>query len=70
VVDDNSDAREIYQNYLEDFSFEVATASSGQNAIEELERISQLEHEKPYSLIMMDWNMPGMNGIEASSRIS
>ncbi len=69
VVDDNSDAREIFQSYLENFSFKVTTAASGQEAIKELERNAQLENEKPYDLILMDWKMPGMDGIETSKNI-
>jgi CheY-like chemotaxis protein len=69
VVDDNSDAREIFQSYLENFSFKVTTAASGQEAIKELEQNSQLKDEKPYDLILIDWKMPGMDGIETSKNI-
>ncbi|MBT4513456.1 MAG: response regulator, partial [Chloroflexi bacterium] len=69
VVDDNSDAREILQSYLEDFSFNITTAASGQEAVKELDRIALLKDEKPYDLILMDWNMPGMDGIETSKTI-
>jgi two-component system, sensor histidine kinase and response regulator len=69
VVDDNSDAREIFQSYLENFSFEVVTATSGEEALKELEGKVQLESEKPYELILMDWKMPGMDGLETSRKI-
>jgi CheY-like chemotaxis protein/HPt (histidine-containing phosphotransfer) domain-containing protein len=66
VVDDNATSREILQDILESFSFEVYLSASGKEALEEIERADQ---EKPFELVIMDWKMPGMDGIEASRRI-
>ncbi|MDO6677044.1 transporter substrate-binding domain-containing protein [Shewanella sp. 4_MG-2023] len=69
VVDDNDNAREILKELLESFSFEVETAVSGAQAIEMLSVINNMEDERPYQLVLMDWQMPKMNGIEASRSI-
>jgi CheY-like chemotaxis protein len=66
VVDDNATSRSILQEMLESFSFEVSLASSGEEGITELEAASK---DKPFELVIMDWKMPGMDGIEASRRI-
>ncbi len=66
VVDDNAISREILQEMLESFSFEVSVAASGAEGIAELEGAGQ---DKPFELVVMDWKMPGMDGIEASKRI-
>ena len=66
VVDDNATSREILQDILESFSFEVLLAASGQDALEEIERADKVS---PFELVIMDWKMPGMDGIEASRRI-
>jgi PAS domain S-box-containing protein len=66
VVDDNATSRGILQDMLESFSFEVALAASGEEGIEELEAASK---DKPFELVIMDWKMPGMDGIETSKRI-
>ena len=66
VVDDNATSRGILQDMLESFSFEVSVAASGEEGITELENANA---DKPFELVIMDWKMPGMDGIEASRRI-
>ncbi|MBF0225165.1 MAG: transporter substrate-binding domain-containing protein [Desulfobacterales bacterium] len=66
VVDDNLSAREILSSMLTSFSFKVAQASSGHEALYLLEQIST---NTRYDLILMDWQMPGMDGIETAKRI-
>jgi PAS domain S-box-containing protein len=66
VVDDNASSRGIFQEMLEAFSFEVSVAASGEEGITELENADE---DRPFELVIMDWKMPGMGGIEASQRI-
>jgi len=66
VVDDNATSRDILQEMLESFTFEVTVAASGPEGITELENAQE---EKPFELVVMDWKMSGMDGIEASKRI-
>ncbi len=66
VVDDNPTSREILRDMLESFSFEVALAASGQEGIAEIEKADK---NQPFEMVIMDWKMPGMDGIEASRRI-
>ncbi len=66
VVDDNASARQILSETLESFTLKVTAVESGERAIEALEGATT---EKPYDLVLMDWRMPGMDGIEATRRI-
>ncbi len=68
IVDDNETARDVLTSYLDDFSFEVTTVSSGDLAIRELVQVKAATR-KGYDLVLMDYQMPGMNGIEASRKI-
>jgi len=68
VVDDNRIALEVLRNYLEAFSFNVTTVDSGYAAIYEL-RQAETTMQNPYDLVLMDWKMPGMSGIETTRRI-
>jgi CheY-like chemotaxis protein len=55
VVDDDVPMLVLMRTLLREFGFEAATASSGQQALEEVRR------QTP-SLILLDKNMPGMSG--------
>lgn len=59
VVDDYSDNREMYGEYLGFKGFDVAEAATGQEAIDKAFAL------RP-DLIMMDLSLPGMNGWEAT----
>ncbi len=66
VVDDNATSRDILQEMLESFTFEVSVAASGPEGMTE---IVNANADQPFDLVIMDWKMPGMDGIEASRQI-
>ena len=62
VVEDNASSREILQTLLESMTFEVSAVASAEEGIAELEKEAKA---RPYKLVVMDWKMPGMDGIKA-----
>jgi len=66
LVDDNPIARDILADMLNEFDYDVHLAASGKEALEEIEKSSD---DNPYDLVLMDWKMPEMDGIEASRKI-
>nr|WP_320192665.1 response regulator [uncultured Desulfobacter sp.] len=66
VIDDNETAREIFQSYLENIGFRVETAASGRAALNRLEAAVKTD---PIEIVLVDWKMPGMDGLETSRRI-
>ncbi|MBF0159693.1 MAG: CHASE domain-containing protein [Magnetococcales bacterium] len=67
VVDDNEQARRIMEHYLTSFSFSVTTASDGQQAIAAVQQAAQAN--SPFDLILMDYWMPGVDGLAAAAAI-
>ena len=62
VVEDNASSREILQTLLESMTFDVSAVASAEEGIAELEKEAK---NHPYKLVVMDWKMPGMDGIKA-----
>ena len=67
LVDDSESARMVLQDMLESFGFEVYAAASGQEAI----ALFQENHteQNPFSILIVDWKMPSMNGIELAEHL-
>ncbi len=67
MVDDNPSDLEILGGRLASFTFEVSTASGGAEALEQVRRADS--DGRPFGLVLMDWRMPEMNGVEAGKLI-
>ncbi len=65
VVDDVELLRDFAQNFLESAGFTVLTAKNGEEAILMLEHMGQ-----PVDLILSDYNMPAMNGVDLIKKIA
>ena len=58
VVDDFSTMRRIVKNILKQLGYaDIEEAEDGRGALAKL-------HQERYGLVVTDWNMPNMNGIE------
>jgi two-component system, sensor histidine kinase and response regulator len=67
VVDDNEHARAVILDMLVAMTFDAVAAGSGPEA---LERVRQAEREgSPFDIVLLDWQMPGMDGIETAEKI-
>ena len=61
VVDDNATARELLAAMSEALGLQVDTAAGGEAA---LARVGQADaDDAPYQLLLLDWKMPGMDGV-------
>ena len=62
VVDDNASAREILAAIAQTMGLETDAAKDGQQALDMVEAAAH--QARSYDLVLMDWKMPGMDGIE------
>ncbi|OSM00274.1 putative multi-sensor hybrid histidine kinase [Magnetofaba australis IT-1] len=67
VVDDSDDSRQILNALVRAMHLETRTAVDGEQAIEAI--LQAQKGGEPFDLVLMDWQMPGMDGIEATRAI-
>ncbi|MDD3815532.1 MAG: response regulator, partial [Desulfocapsaceae bacterium] len=67
IVDDNATNCEILENQVRSWGITAAAAESGEQALDLLRKaaIDRL----PYDVALLDWHMPGMDGIELARKI-
>jgi two-component system, sensor histidine kinase and response regulator len=68
VVDDLPEARESLAAMLERFELTVTTAADGATALRRT--AEQDKRGQPFDLLLVDWQMPIMDGLEVGSRLS
>jgi len=64
VVDDNACARELLAEMCTALGFEIDTAADGHTALRMAQRADA--DDKPYDLVLLDWKMPGLDGVECA----
>jgi len=65
AVDDAVETRDYFEHVTEIMDISCDVASSGRDALDMISKAS----EKPYNVFFVDWQMPGMDGIELTRRI-
>lgn len=66
IVDDNESARLVLSDMARSFGLNVASAESGPDALAQLQEASI--QGQPFRLLLTDWLMPGMDGVELIDR--
>ena len=67
VVDDEEVAAEHARIILDEAGIKADTCYDGQTALKMLE-VQHAKHE-PYNLVLLDWKMPEMDGVEVARKI-
>lgn len=67
IVDDSAAVRQLLENTLGKYTKDIDCASTGSDAL----RISKHELDRycPYELVIIDWLMPDMDGVETLRRL-
>lgn len=66
AVDDSSMSRTVLRKILESFTFDVETAPGGEAAYR---MIKENDGKSPFRLVITDWHMIDINGLELAERI-
>ncbi|HEX6734101.1 MAG TPA: response regulator [Azonexus sp.] len=67
IVDDNAIARDVLAGMARSFGWQVATAATGNAAIDCLRR--EAAEGRPFDILCIDWIMPGLDGWETVRQI-
>jgi two-component system sensor histidine kinase/response regulator len=67
VVDDQENSCKYLEALLKRFNVETAIATSGSAALSTLNEANL--NGKPFNLCLLDWKMPGMDGLELAKKI-
>ena len=68
IVDDNSCAREVLAEMTGALGLKVDTAANGVDAVRQVALADA--RDDPYDLLLLDWKMPGMDGVECARVLS
>lgn len=68
VIDDMPEAREVISAMLERMGFIVDSVESGEEALRVMTVASM--NKKPYEVLLLDWKMPGLDGIQTLQRVN
>jgi two-component system sensor histidine kinase/response regulator len=67
VVDDNASARQVLMEMLQRMGFRTEAAGDGEAA---LAAVVQADRQaQPFDVVMLDYQMPGMDGLETARRL-
>jgi len=58
IIDDSSSMRSILRQYMREMKYDVVEAGNGKEALQ------KCEETKDFTIALVDWNMPVMNGLD------
>ena len=67
VADDNATAREALSTVVQSLGWSATTVDSGEAAIQHV--VTQRERERSSDVLLLDWKMPGVDGLAAAKVI-
>jgi two-component system, sensor histidine kinase and response regulator len=69
VVDDSASTRELLETLLRGWSIPSVSVGNAEDGLALLERHNGDGRANPFGLVILDWMLPGMNGLDAAGRI-
>ena len=69
IVEDTETSRELLETLLRGWSIPTTSVATAEEGLTLLERRNRQGGEDPFGLVVLDWMLPGMNGLDAAERI-
>ncbi|MGE5228718.1 MAG: response regulator, partial [Deltaproteobacteria bacterium] len=69
VIEDNETSRELIETFLAGWSVPAVAVASAEDGLALLERRNVGGGGRAFGLVVIDWMLPGMNGLDAAARI-
>jgi two-component system, sensor histidine kinase and response regulator len=69
VVEDTETSRDLLETLLRSWSIAPVSVATAEEGLALLERRNRKGGSDPFGLVVLDWMLPGMNGLEAAERI-
>jgi PAS domain S-box-containing protein len=69
VVEDTDSSRELIETFFGGFAIPCVSVDTAEKGLELLRTRNRPGAEDPFGLVLLDWLLPGMNGLDAAARI-
>ena len=69
VVEDTESSRELLEAFLGSWSIPCTSVATAEEGVALLREHNRSGSQAPFGLVLLDWMLPGMNGLQAASRI-
>jgi two-component system, sensor histidine kinase and response regulator len=69
IVEDTETSRHLVETLLRSWSISPVSVATAEEGLALLERHNRKGGSDPFGLVLLDWMLPGMNGLEAAERI-
>jgi CheY-like chemotaxis protein/HPt (histidine-containing phosphotransfer) domain-containing protein len=69
VVEDSPASRDLVETLLANWSIPVVSVATAEEGLAQLEARNNEGAQRPFGLLLVDWMLPGMNGLDAVERV-
>ena len=69
VIEDSPPSRELLETLFRSWSIPVVSVASAEDGLALLHEHNRAEGPDPFGLVILDWMLPGMNGLDAAEHI-
>jgi PAS domain S-box-containing protein len=69
IVEDTETSRELLETLLRSWSIPTTSVATAEEGLALLELRNRKDGRQPFGLVVLDWMLPGINGLDAAERI-